>query len=460
MLSNDIKKYMNALIEAGGELYEVGGPVRDRLMNREPKDRDLLCSHLKVEEIKSILSPLGRVALVGKSFGVIKFRPHEDPEFEIDIALPRRERSTGSGHKDFDVDFDPDLPIEDDLGRRDFTINAMAMKIPDGKIIDLFGGMKDLEAKVLRQVFPNAFEEDPLRLLRGIQFAARFNLTIEDKTWKSMVEKADLIKTVSGERISEELLKLMRAPKPSLGIDLMAKSGLLKHVLPDIDAIRGVEQDKQPGDDVYAHTMRVLDAARYDDLILNPGNPELLFAALFHDTGKKQTAQYHAPSKRIVFFGHQIVSAKLARRWMRDVKLSSCGINVQRVQKLIENHMFETKAHYTDRAIRRFVAKIGKDLIFDLMDMRIADNRGGKHPNGTRGVTRLRERIREEMDKKPPFGPGDLAVNGHDLMEAGIPEGRELGKIIKALVEVVLDDPELNTKEDLLALAAQMMQEK
>ena len=145
---------------------------------------------------------------------------------------------------------------------------------------------------------------------------------------------------------------------------------------------------------------------------------------------------------------------------MSKVKLTSCGVNVQRVQKLIENHMFETKAHYTDKAIRRFVSKIGKDLIFELMDLRIADNRGGKHPSGIKGVTRLRERIRKEMEKKPPFGASDLAINGHDLMDIGIPEGRELGSLIKALVEVVLDDPELNTREHLLALAAQMMQGK
>ena len=352
------------------------------------------------------------------------------------------------------------MPIEDDLGRRDFTINAMAMKIPDGDIVDLFGGQKDLKAKVLRQVFPKAFEEDPLRLLRGIQFAARLGLTIEPETWESMTRNAHLIESVSGERISEELIKLMQAPKPSVGIDLMAECGLLKYVLPDVDAIRGVEQDKQPGDDVYAHTMRVLDAARSDEIIGQPGNPELLFAALFHDTGKTKTSRYHAPSKRIVFFGHQVVSAKLARRWMSKTKLTSCGINVQQVQKLIENHMFETKAHYTDKAIRRFVSKIGKDLIFSLMDLRIADNRGGKHPSGVKGVTRLRERIRKEIDKKPPFGASDLAVNGHDLMETGIPEGRELGNVIKALVEVVLDDPELNTREHLLALAGQIIQEK
>jgi tRNA nucleotidyltransferase (CCA-adding enzyme) len=458
--SPNSSKYANALIGAGAELYEVGGPVRDRLMNREPKDHDLLCCSLSVDKVKSILAPLGRVALVGKSFGVIKFRSDEAPDSEIDIALPRRELSTGSGHRDFDVDFDPNLPIEDDLGRRDFTINAMAMRVPTGEIIDLFGGQEDLKAKVLRQVFPKAFEEDPLRLLRGVQFAARFGLTIEPKTWDSMVRNAHLIETVSGERISEELMKLMLAPKPSVGINLMAECGLLKYVLPELEAIRGVEQDKQPGDDVYAHTMRVLDAARGDEIIEHPGEPELLFAALFHDTGKAKTAQFHAPSKRVVFFGHQVVSAKLARRWMGRMKLASCGINVQRVQKLIENHMFETKAHYTDKAIRRFVAKIGKELIFKLMDLRIADNRGGKHPSGTKGVARLRTRIRKELAKKPPFGAGDLAINGHDLMELGIPEGRELGRVLGELVEVVLDDPEHNTREHLLALAGQMMQEK
>ncbi len=458
LLNSDIAACVNALLEAGGEIYEVGGPVRDRLMGRKAKDHDLLCRHLSVKRISALLSRRGKVAAVGKSFGIIKFTPNEVPDITIDIALPRRERSTGAGHRDFDVDFDPEMPVEADLGRRDFTINAMAMAMDGKTLIDPFGGRSDLERGILRMVFPRAFEEDPLRLVRAVQFAARFNLQIEPGTWEAMKEFAPLVATVSAERIGEELAKLMTAPKPSVGFDLMLRSGLLERILPELMAVKGIEQDKQPGDDVFSHTMRALDAARGDEAVENKGNLDLMFAVLFHDIGKAKTARFHPPSKRVVFFGHQLVSARLARRIIERLKLSTIGLNSGRVLTLIESHMFETKASFTDRAIRRFVAKVGVDLIALLLDLRIADNRGGKHPHGIKGVLRLRSRIKEELAKKPPFGPKDLAVGGHDLMAIGLAEGPAIGAILAELVERVLDEPEFNTREGLLALARKMME--
>lgn len=456
--TNDVSILVRPLIDAGAEIFEVGGPVRDKLLGIPSKDHDLLCRQLSMEKICQLLRPFGKVAAVGKSFGVVKFSPHRAPELEIDIALPRLERSTGQGHRDFDVAFDPNIAVEDDLGRRDFTINAMAIEISGDRIIDPFGGKRDLEDKLLRQVFPKAFEEDPLRLIRAVQFAARFGLTIEDSTWENMRKSAHLISTVSGERISQELIKLMRARKPSIGFNLMRASGLLKYILPEIEALIGIEQDKQPGDDVYAHTMRALDAAASDSEVENRGDPELLFAMLMHDIGKAKTAKYHAPSKRVVFFGHQLVSAKLARKRMERMKLASAGLDQEQILRLIENHMFETKASFTERAIRRFVAKVGQDLIFKLLDLRLADNRGGKHPQGIKGVLRLKSRIREELAKKPPFGTRDLALDGNDLIEAGLPEGPAIGIILHELVEKVLDEPILNTREQLLAFARDMIE--
>ena len=455
---NDIALYVRALTDAGGEVYEVGGPVRDRIMGRKLKDHDLLCRHLNMKRISALLKPYGKVAAVGKSFGVIKFHPHKAKDLEIDIALPRRESSTGTGHRDFDVDYDPELPVEEDLGRRDFTINAMAMSLASGELIDPYSGMADLEKKILRMVFPRAFEEDPLRLVRAIQFAARLNFTIEDGTWAAMKEASPLIKTVSEERIGMELGKLMTAPKPSVGFNLMYECGLLEHIMPELIAIKGIDQDKQPGDDVYGHTMRALDASRSDDVIEYAGDLDVMLAVLLHDLGKAKTARFHTPAKRVVFFGHQMASAKLAKKIIVRLKLTTIGINSKDVIKLIENHMFETKASFTDRAIRRFVSKVGKDLIFKLIDVRLSDNRGGKHPYGIKGGMRLRARIYEELEKKPPFGPGDLAINGTDLMDMGIAEGPAIGCALGMLVERVLDDPEFNTREQLLALAKEIVE--
>lgn len=451
-----MKPFLRSLAEAGAELYEVGGPVRDRLMDRPLKDHDYLVRHLTVAKIAALLKPFGQVTLVGKSFGVIKFTPFQDRTQTIDFALPRKECSTGTGHRDFDVDFDPELPVEDDLRRRDFTINSMARKLDTGDLVDPFGGHNDLKRRILRQVFPESFREDPLRLMRAVQFAARLGLTIEKETWDAMRDNASLIATVSPERIAEELKKLLSADKPSLGFELMRDTDLLRYVIPELAALVGIEQDKMPGDDVFAHTMRALDAARSDRAIAHAGNIDLMLATLLHDIGKAKTARYHEPTKRVVFFGHQIVSKKLARRWMERMKMTTVGADIDRICMLIEHHMFETKAFFTDKAIRRFISKVGTDLIFMLLDVRLADNRGGKHPAGIKGVQRLMKRIKEELERKPPFGPKDLAIDGNEIMELGFPEGPQVGRVLSHLVDLVIDVPELNTREQLLALARNM----
>jgi putative nucleotidyltransferase with HDIG domain len=285
-----------------------------------------------------------------------------------------------------------------------------------------------------------------------VQFAARFGLTIEKETWNAMRENAHLIDSVSPERISIELAKLMTAPKPSVGFDLMHECGLLARLLPELEQVRGISQDKMPGDDVYGHTMRVLDAARNDKHLVNAGDLDLLFAALLHDIGKARTSRRHPTEEKTVFFGHQLASARLAKRWMKRIKIEVTGVDIPSVLRLIENHMFDTKSYFTDRAIRRFIAKIGPELIYKLTDLRLSDNRGGKHPNGINGVLKLRKRIEEEMAKKPPFGPKDLAINGHDIISLGMPEGPMIGRILQAIVEHVLDKPQDNNRDKLLAL--------
>lgn len=448
--------FITVIWAAGGEIYEVGGAVRDRLLGRTIKDTDYLVTAIPLDNLCALLKPLGNVALVGKSFGVMKFTPHDSPDITVDIALPRREVSTGTAHRDFDVQFDPNLPVEVDLARRDFTINAMARNCRDGWITDPFHGQADLEKKLLRQVFAQAFPEDPLRILRGIQFAARFNLKIEAETAAAMQTHAALLTTVSGERIMEEMVKLLSAPQPSRGFVLMRDLGILPHVLPELAQNVGVMQEKREGDDVFLHTMRVLDAARSDSHVTQAGNLDLLLAALFHDVGKAKTKQFDPAVNRITFYSHQLVSKKLARKRLADWKCQTMGVDPQRVLNLIEHHMFETKSFFSDRAIRRFIHKIGPDDIMLLMDLRLADNRGGKHPNSIGGVAKLRKRVQEELDRKPPFGPKDLLIRGNDLMALGIPASPLLGYVLNQCVELVLDHPERNTREDLLALATEI----
>ena len=446
-----------ALYEHGGRVYEVGGSLRDELLGQPKKDRDLLVTGIAMESLTALLQKFGDVLTVGKSFGVIKFHPGHHKDACIDIALPRKEISTGLGHRDFEVDFDPSIPVETDLSRRDFTINAMAKEIGGGDgeegspWIDPFQGRKDLEEKILRKVSDRSFEEDPLRLMRAVQFAARLNFQIEPETFASMQKNAELIKTVSPERISEELKKLFMAEKPSVGFILMQKTGLLKYVFPELEENVGVEQgNKLHNDDVFMHTMRVLDASRKDTAIPMAGDLDLMLAALFHDVGKARTKGFDPVKNRMTFYGHQTLSRKMSKRRMEALKITTIGANPKQISHLVEHHMFQTKAFFSDRSIRRFINKVGPDHILKLVDLRLADNRGGKYPEGIKGVLRLRKRISEELDKKVPLSVKDLAIGGKDLMEIGIPEGPAIGEILKKLVHVVLDNPELNTKESLL----------
>lgn len=444
--------FVDPLLQCGAQVYLVGGSVRDLFLKRQHKDFDFLIAKLPYPKLLEELKKLGQVNQVGKSFGVTKFRPKSNPEMEFDLSLPRLEKSTGQHHRDFEVDFDSEIPVEEDLKRRDFTLNAMALNLANAELVDPFGGKKDLDAKILRVVFDKAFEEDPLRLMRAIQFTARFNLSVHPETKESMQKFAPLIRTVSRERIIDEIRKLFLAEKPSLGFDLMRETGLLGIVFPFIEQMVGILQPNKKNEDVYQHTMKVLNASKSAVELDKPGDLNLMFAALLHDAGKPRTYRKDPETGEVTFFSHQNVSKRIAKSWLNDFKATNIGLDVSKVLNLIENHMFETKAFFSDRAIRRFVNKVGPENIFDLVDLRIADKKGGRFPDSMKGILNLRSRIRQEMDKKPPFGAKDLAINGHDLIAMGYKPGPLLGQIQKFLIEIVLDEPELNVKEKLQEL--------
>lgn len=440
--------FIQKILDSGGEVFAVGGMVRDELLGLATKDQDLLVRKIPQDTLVQVLEEYGRVNKVGKSFGVLKFKAF-DSNIEYDISLPRKERSTGPKHKDFVVEFDPEISINEDLARRDFTLNAMAKNLEDLSIIDPFHGKEDLKKSLLRVVFPNAFMEDPLRLLRGIQFAARFELDIEEKTLSLMQRDASLIQSVSPERIALEIKKLFLARKPSLGFQLMLKVGLLKFLFPDMLKLIETPQPKRHGGNVFEHTLRVIDASRSNEDLDQPGDLEVMLAALFHDFGKAKTFRYDEKRDLNTYYGHQNVSKGIARKWMKQYKAQIMGINPQNVLELVSNHMFETKSFYGEKAIRRFIRKVGKELIFKLIDFRIADKKGGANPNSIGGVLKLKKAIEEEIAKEPPFHLRDLMINGHDLMALGVPEGRSLGIILNDLLERVLEDPSQNEENSL-----------
>lgn len=428
-----------------GRIYEVGGAVRDRflLKGKSTKDRDYLVTGVPYDDLTRILKGHGRVDLVGRSFGVIKFTEFRgDKQHTFDITLPRREYSTGVGHTDFEVDFDPNLRVEDDLSRRDFTINAMAYSLDDDRLVDPLNGRLDMDKRQLRMVYEGSFQDDPLRMLRAVQFAARFDFEIEPATFEAMKKHAALMKTVSSERIAEELNKLLElAEKPSDGFRLMLKAGLLEHIFPELVGCIAVEQ---PGGyhkhDVFEHTMHVIDAC--------PASLRLRWAALFHDITKPQHRRL--VENGATFYGHEVSSARTARAVLGRLKYPKDF--AKEVSVLVERHMFTTDV--TDKGLRRLVKRVGVNLIFDLLELRRADVVGQGMGGKTDDVDKFEADIKAELEKKPPFSLSDLAIDGHEIMQMfNIDPGKKVGDVLNYLMERVLDDPSLNTSDQLKTLA-------
>ncbi len=437
-----------------GRIYEVGGCVRDSLLHRnlDSKDRDYLVCGITLPRLQQILRRYGRVDTVGRSFGVVKFTPHADDDeiaMTFDISLPRSEKSTGIGHTDFEVDFDPALPVDQDLIRRDFSINAIAHDLHDGSIIDPYGGQTDLENHVIRMVAPQSFTEDPLRMLRAVQFAARFEFEIEAGTRQALVENVDLIKSVSTERIAEELNKMMtRADKPSIGLRLMQETGLMKHIIPEMEPAVGCDQ---PGGfhayDVFEHTLRIVDAC--------PPKLHLRLAALFHDI----TKPYH---KRLTdtgatFYSHETTGAKIAGQVLTRLRYSNELI--KDVMLLIERHMFTTDVG--SKGLRRFIRRIGQRLIPDLLDLRRADVIAQGMGGTTEDVDEMERAIADEISRKPPFGRSDLALNGGEIIRIfDLDQSPMIGDIFEYLMEKVLDNPDDNDPEVLKKYIREFLKDK
>lgn len=426
----------------GAAVYAVGGRVRDEVLaelgkpaNQEP-NLDYLVTGATLEEIVAALRPIGKPELVGASFGVIKLatRGHV-----VDVALPRRERSVGTHHRDFDVEFGPEIPLEDDLARRDFRINMMARDLRSSVVVDPFGGRDDLVHARLDALTARAFEEDPLRVLRGAQFAARFNLTPTHATVEAMRAASELIPTVAPERIAEELSKLLvKSEKPSIGFELLREVSALHHILPELVEGWQVEQNDFHRYTVYYHSLECCDRA--------PRNLTLRLAALLHDVGKPRTKD--GPH----FYRHEIVGEEMARAALTRLRFPFDLIDD--VCDLIAHHMYSADDSLTDAAIRRFIRRVGKDRVHDLFALRHADVvASGLPPRDDEEQARFETRVFAEIAASPPFGVRDLAIDGEDVLalmrELGLagPDfkgDQRVGAALRQCLEQVLDDPQKN----------------
>lgn len=440
-LRRGLREWERVLLESC-DLYLVGGTVRDIMRGAalESIDEDYLAAGIRPDELAGILERFGRLNLVGRSFGVIKFSA--EGERTVDISLPRTEFSTGPGHRDFEVRFDPRLPVERDLERRDFTINSMAWHLGTGVLVDPLGGSEDLDRGLLRVNRDDSFREDPLRMLRAVQFMARFGLDVEEGTRICIARDRALVTTVSAERVGGEMTKLLTlAERPSAGLIFMRETGFLEAILPELGRTFGESQNEYHPDDVFMHSLRSCDHA--------PADLGLRWSALLHDIGKKDRKQ--VVDGRTVFYRHERDSARMAAeildrlRYPREL--------VSRVVNLIEHHMFNITDEWSDGAVRRFIARVGRESVEDLLALREADGLSRGDAAVTAQNARIRERIRRIAESDAAFKIADLAVGGREVMDAlGLESGPRVGEALRALLEAVLDDPRRNTRDDLMRL--------
>ena len=427
---------------AGGRVYAVGGRVRDEVLEQLGRevslipDLDYLVAGLPLSEILVRLSQVGRAELVGSAFGVVKFTKGG---LTVDIALPRRERSTGPHHRDFEIESAPDIPIEEDLARRDFRINMMARDLQTGAIIDPYGGQPDLEHYRLDILREEAFVEDPLRILRGAHFAARFHLQPTPATMAGMRQAAELVQTVAAERIADELTKLLaRAERPSIGFELLREVDCLNYVLPELMEGWRVEQNEFHRYTVYYHSLACMDAA--------PRDLTIRLAALFHDVGKPRTKD--GPH----FYRHEQVGEEMARSALSRLRFPNDLVD--RVCHMVAQHMYRADDALTDAAIRRFIRRVGPDRIDEMFQLRHADVvASGLPPRDLDEQRRFEDRVYSELRAAPPFGIHDLRIDGDAvkaiMVDLGIVDpsfvgDARVGNALKHCLEQVLDDPRKN----------------
>jgi len=436
-IPKEVLEVVEKLKENGFEAYIVGGCVRDFLRGVEPEDWDVT-TNAKPEEIMRIFP---KSFYENRFLTVTVLTESENPKLkEIEITTFRKEaKYTDKRHPDF-VGFAKTL--EEDLARRDFTVNAMALKIENGKlqIVDLFKGKEDLKNKIIRAVGDSRerFSEDALRMMRAVRFSVTLGegWEIEEKTEEAIKENAFWISAISKERIRDEFLKIIMSERAAEGIEKMRKLGLLKYIIPELEEGYKVTQNKHHIYDCYEHYLRSLDFAAKKGF-----NVYVRLAALFHDIGKPRTKKGEGPNA--TFYGHEIVGAKMTAQILNRLKFPKKDI--EKIVKLVRYHLFYyNPGEVGESSVRRLLRKVGKENIEELLQVRMADRIGSGVPKAEPYKLRhLRYMI--EKVSRDPISVRMLKVDGNDVMEIlKIKPGPKVGQILHILLEEVIDDPKKN----------------
>ena len=448
-----IRSYIRAL---GLDAYVVGGAVRDELLGIPHSDEDFLVPGVDHAGLHAALEPHGRVEdmeVHGQLVGV-RFYP-DDPAVKglvpsgIELTPPRIERSTGPGHHDFEIVADGSATVEDDMRRRDFTVNAIARRLATGELVDPFGGVADLERRVLRTVTPESFREDPLRILRGLRLVSQLSFALAPETLGQMRAEAAGLRHVSGERIGGgvavdgmgELSKLLLGTRPAEALRLARDTGALVEVIPELGATFGyaVASPRQPLA-LDEHLFAVAQAAADAGTTL-----PVRLAALLHDVAK--------PQADAAGESHAAAGAAATGRILRRLRYPN-GLR-EDVVRLVAAHDFRLDGEVDAPFARRFLASHGLERARELVALKRADLSVKEvDPAELAALARLEQEIEGQRDR--PYRLADLAVNGRDLLELGYREGPALGAALARLLDDVLDDPALNSREALLARAREL----
>ena len=446
LIPEHVQEIVSKLQGAGFSAYLVGGCVRDLILNKTPKDWDIT-TEAKPDEIIGIFEN----TFYENTFGTVGIKiKKETGETEIVEVTPyRTEGDYSDGRHPNTVSFSD--KIGDDLLRRDFTMNAIAYDSIKDRIIDEYDGIKDIKDKTIRAVGDpvKRFAEDGLRLIRAVRFSAELGFMINIETQNAIISESNNLKKIAVERIRDEFNKILMSNQPALGIAMAQKLGLLEIFCPELSEAVHVKQNQAHSYDVFEHLLRSCQCAADKDWRL-----EIRLAALFHDVGKPPTKRGNE-TKDITFYGHEVVGAKMSKIILGRMKYPAKTIEV--VTKLIRWHMFFSDTEQiTASAVRRMIVNVGKDYIWDLIDLRVCDRVGtGRPKENPYRLRQYRALIEEVM--VDPIDVGMLKIDGNTLIkDLGIQAGPIIGLILNALLEEVLEDPKLNSIEYLSKKATEL----
>lgn len=469
-LDSTLIEFGKIFSKAGYKAYLVGGAVRDMLMKVPAHDWDVATNATPQDVIKLFKF----VVPTGIEHGTVTVHYKGN---EIEVTTFRTEAGYSDGRHPDSINYA--ATIEEDLARRDFTMNAIAASLEDGTITDPYGGQDDIKNKLIRTVGAahERFMEDGLRPVRALRFASKLGFSIEKNTYSEIFKKEIQAKaaSISIERFRDEFEKIMASPKPSVGLKLLEESGLLDIFIPEFKICRGcIQSDYRAFHkfDVLDHLFYACDGAPADKL-------NVRLAALFHDIGKPAAkkilhetvldGEKNDGSKKeietITFYNHEAFGEKITQKLMTRLKFSNDMIS--NVCHLVKEHMFHYESNWSEAAVRRFIIRVKPECMEDLYDLRLADMYGMynekvdvRYSESVKLLLELKARVEKELSKKTALSLKSLAVNGRDLMQLGIPAGKELGRILNELLECVIEDPAMNNKERLIETAKKIFYNK